>query len=186
MRFAPFAQVKPWSGLAHLHMLVIMTHAHTHESGATPRRRPVTYTHAHEPVSPENRWWQYVCMISKDASPSEVGRVIGANQSTVHRWRSTSPSVAAVRSFAHSYDRPVLEAFVAAGFLSDEEVAGVVGEQTTEALQASTAQLRAVADRIYELARMVSGPAEEAAERATGPARRAAELLYKSTGGTEK
>jgi hypothetical protein len=80
----------------------------------------------------------------------------------------------------------VLEAFVAAGFLTDDEVAGVVGEQTTEALQASTAQLRAVADRIYELARMVSGPAEEAAERATGPARRAAELLYKSTGGTEK
>lgn len=70
---------------------------------------------------PAHGWWAYVLSTSENATPSEIARKIGVSQSSVWRWKESSPSVAGVRSFAQGYERPVLEAFVHAGFLRPEE-----------------------------------------------------------------
>lgn len=69
-------------------------------------------------------WWEYVQRIAGTSSPSEIGRQTGLGPSSVSRWVVSSPKPDSVRQFAHAYHRPVLEAFVAADFLTEEE-AGV-------------------------------------------------------------
>ncbi|MCC5574558.1 hypothetical protein IMZ11_02745 [Microtetraspora sp. AC03309] len=69
-------------------------------------------------------WWEYVQRVAGTASPSEIGRRTGIGQSSVGRWQLSSPKVESVAAFAKAYERPVLEAFIAAGFLTEEE-AGV-------------------------------------------------------------
>jgi hypothetical protein len=66
-------------------------------------------------------WWEYVQRIAGTASPSEISRRTGIGQSSVGRWGSSSPKPESVAAFARAYERPVLEAFVAAGFLTEEE-----------------------------------------------------------------
>lgn len=66
-------------------------------------------------------WWEYVQRIAGTASPSEISRRTGIGQSSIGRWGSSSPKPENVAVFARAYERPVLEAFVAAGFLTEEE-----------------------------------------------------------------
>lgn len=66
-------------------------------------------------------WWEYVQRIAGTSSPSEIGRRTGIGQSSIGRWDSSSPKPESVATFARTYERPVLEAFVAAGFLTEEE-----------------------------------------------------------------
>lgn len=66
-------------------------------------------------------WWEYVQRIAKTNSPSEIGRRTGIGQSSIGRWDSASPKPESVSAFARAYGRPVLEAFVEAGFLTKEE-----------------------------------------------------------------
>jgi transcriptional regulator with XRE-family HTH domain len=71
----------------------------------------------------ETSWSRYVKRTSRNASGSEIEAVTGIGQSTVSRWlvSATLPSPAHAAKFAHSYGGNVLEAFVAAGFLTEEE-----------------------------------------------------------------
>jgi transcriptional regulator with XRE-family HTH domain len=73
-------------------------------------------------------WREYVAKVSRGDKQSEVARKTGIDQTTISRWLSSSSarserriSSQAVRAFAHGYNRPVLEAFVAADFLTPEE-----------------------------------------------------------------
>lgn len=66
-------------------------------------------------------WWEYVEQISGGISQSAIGERMGMSQSAVGRWKTSSPTPAAVAGFARAFNRPVLEAFVAAGFLTEEE-----------------------------------------------------------------
>lgn len=66
-------------------------------------------------------WWEYVQRIAGTASPSEISRKTGIGQSSIGRWGSSSPKPESIATFAEAYGRPVLEAFVAAGFLTDEQ-----------------------------------------------------------------
>jgi transcriptional regulator with XRE-family HTH domain len=50
-----------------------------------------------------------------------IGERMNMSQSAVGRWKSSSPKPETVAAFARAFDRPVLEAFVAAGFLTEEE-----------------------------------------------------------------
>jgi transcriptional regulator with XRE-family HTH domain len=50
-----------------------------------------------------------------------IGQRMGMSQSAVGRWKSSSPKPAAVASFARAFGRPLVEAFVGAGFLSEDE-----------------------------------------------------------------
>lgn len=69
-------------------------------------------------------WRQYLETLTAGESASAVARRIGVDQSTVSRWRrGTTGGVTAERAaeLARAYGRPVLEALVAAGFLSPDE-----------------------------------------------------------------
>jgi transcriptional regulator with XRE-family HTH domain len=100
---------------------------------------------------PASDWWSYVLRTSANGSPSEIARRIGVSQSSVWRWKESSPSVTGVRAFAQGYDRPVLEAFVAAGFLWPDECWG------TGHPNPST-ELTLLARRITEIAKVVMDP----------------------------
>lgn len=68
-------------------------------------------------------WWDYVQQVAKGAKQAEIAEKAGVNQVTVSRWKKGADSARPenVAAFARAYDRPVLEAFVAAGFLTAEE-----------------------------------------------------------------
>jgi transcriptional regulator with XRE-family HTH domain len=71
----------------------------------------------------DTTWSRYVRRISGASSGSEIAARTRVGQSTVSRWLndSTSPSTAQAAKFAQTYGANVLEAFVAAGFLTEEE-----------------------------------------------------------------
>jgi DNA-binding transcriptional regulator YdaS (Cro superfamily) len=68
----------------------------------------------------DTTWAMYVRALSKDEPQDLVGRKVGINGSTVNRWRNGSRpgKPAEVAAFAIAYGGNVLEAFVAAGFLT--------------------------------------------------------------------
>lgn len=73
------------------------------------------------------QWTQYVRRVIGDDKQVEVSRKTGVDQTTISRWLKPEPgkerriSSQAVARFARGYDRPVLEAFVVAGFLTERE-----------------------------------------------------------------
>lgn len=70
----------------------------------------------------DSNWARYVRRISGDAGGSQIEQKTGIGQSNVSRWfTGTTPTPAHAAKFAQSYDGNVLEAFVAAGFLTREE-----------------------------------------------------------------
>lgn len=78
-------------------------------------------------------WWQYVTAVGGGASQAAIARRAGLSPATVSRWQSSEPHPRNVAAFALAYGRPVLEAFVAAGFLTDEQArAQVVRIDPTE------------------------------------------------------
>ena len=71
-------------------------------------------------------WPEYVRRLSRGDNQVTIEARTSIDQGTVSRWLNgkTTPSPAQAAKFAQSYDGNVLEAFVAAGFLTAEE-AGV-------------------------------------------------------------
>ena len=71
-------------------------------------------------------WATYVrAVVGKDRQV-DIAAKTGVDQGTVSRWlhrgeNITRPAAEAVRAFAAAYNRPALEAFVAAGFLEPDE-----------------------------------------------------------------
>ncbi|WP_141575962.1 helix-turn-helix transcriptional regulator [Actinomadura sp. WMMA1423] len=70
----------------------------------------------------DRTWWQYVVRHAGTENQSEIARRIGRDQSSLNKWpQGAKPRVESVRAFAEAYRRPILEAMVAAGILSEEE-----------------------------------------------------------------
>jgi hypothetical protein len=69
-------------------------------------------------------WWQYVSQVAGTATPSEIARRVGLTPSSVSRWQLSTPKPETAAAFARAYDRPVIEALIAAGVVTAEE-AGV-------------------------------------------------------------
>lgn len=66
-------------------------------------------------------WWEYVQRVSGGATNTAIAELIGVTPSSVARWKDSRPDPARARDFAIAFDRPVLEAFIEAGFLTAEE-----------------------------------------------------------------
>lgn len=67
-------------------------------------------------------WSEYVESAAGTTNQSEISRRTGVSQASVSRWfDGSTPSPAHAALFAQTYDRNVLEAFVAAGFLTQAE-----------------------------------------------------------------
>src|SRR5687768_9347092 len=72
---------------------------------------------------PHMTWPEYVRRLSRGDNQVAIEARTSIDQGTVSRWLrgKTTPSPAQAAKFAQSYDGNVLEAFVAAGFLTAEE-----------------------------------------------------------------
>ena len=67
-------------------------------------------------------WWTYVADASGTESPKEMSARTGIDGPNFSRWKAGHvPKVDLVAKFARAYRRPVLEAFIAAGFLTEDE-----------------------------------------------------------------
>lgn len=67
-------------------------------------------------------WWQYVTRTSGTESPKAMAASTGIDGPNFSRWKAGHvPKVEMVAQFARAYHRPVLESFVAAGFLTAAE-----------------------------------------------------------------
>jgi transcriptional regulator with XRE-family HTH domain len=68
-------------------------------------------------------WTEYVKATAGADLQNEIARKMGVDQSTASRWLRGAPAgkPSNVAAFAKAYGRPVLEAFVAAGFLTDDD-----------------------------------------------------------------
>ena len=75
-------------------------------------------------------WWTYVTQTSGTDSPKEMQARTGIDGPNFSRWKGGhTPKVGMVAEFARAYGRPVLDAFVAAEFLTAAEA----GQQTAAA-----------------------------------------------------
>lgn len=69
-----------------------------------------------------NSWWSYVEGTLDGDSALEAGRKAGFDSSAFTRWKKGArPDVDFVVRFARAYERPVVEAIAAAGFITDAE-----------------------------------------------------------------
>lgn len=71
-------------------------------------------------------WRNYVLRTVGRDRNVDIHRKTGLTQGTISRWLSFNtnhhgPSIEAIRAFARAYDRPILEALVAAELLTKEE-----------------------------------------------------------------
>jgi transcriptional regulator with XRE-family HTH domain len=73
-------------------------------------------------------WWEYVQRASGHVTQKDIAEATGIEQSSISRWKvdQTRPKADAAVAFARGYGRPPVEALVAAGYLSEKEVSGVV------------------------------------------------------------
>lgn len=103
------------------------------------------------------QWSEYVRRVVGRDKQTDVARKTGIDQTTISRWLNPSQRGPAARissqnvaRFARGYGRPVLEAFVVAGFLTADE-AGMTTAEPTDLGQVADADL------IAELQRRVMG-----------------------------
>lgn len=77
---------------------------------------------------PAVTWSEYVRATIGSDQQVEAARKTSVNQTTISRWLNGGQAGAVdnVAAFARGYRRPVLEAFLAAGFLSPEEAGATV------------------------------------------------------------
>lgn len=68
-------------------------------------------------------WWDYVGRIANGATQDKIARLVDVTGPTIGRWKTSAPRPENVAAFARAYGRPVLEAFIAAGFLTEEDAA---------------------------------------------------------------
>jgi hypothetical protein len=68
------------------------------------------------------KWWQYVTKTIRKDTYSSAAKRVGVDKSAFTRWKNGArPDPNLVVKFARNYNRNVLEALVAAGFLTEEE-----------------------------------------------------------------
>lgn len=65
-------------------------------------------------------WWEYVTQIG-GVNQTATAIKLGVSTATANRWQKTAPKPESGTAFACAYNRPILEAFVAAGFLIAKE-----------------------------------------------------------------
>lgn len=92
-------------------------------------------------------WYDYVKAVVPDVPKKEIAAASGVDSSTVSRWSSgLAPKPEDVAAFTRAYKRPVLEAFVAAGFLTEEEA----GVQPVARLDLSKVEVRRLLREVQE------------------------------------
>ena len=85
-----------------------------------------------------NLWAAYVAVVVPSGERQEdTGKRVGQTQATISRWlngKAAPDEAAAVAAFAKAYNRNVLEAFVAAGFITEAEAGRGLPAESRRAL----------------------------------------------------
>lgn len=66
-------------------------------------------------------WWNYVRETAGTDNQADIARKVGVSQPSISQWRTSTPKPESVRAFAQAYGRPVVEAVIAAGILTEKE-----------------------------------------------------------------
>jgi transcriptional regulator with XRE-family HTH domain len=70
------------------------------------------------------RWWLYVESVGRGAQQNEIAARADLDNSLLTRWKKgQAPAPQHVLKFARAYGRNVLEAFVAAEYITDDDAA---------------------------------------------------------------
>lgn len=79
----------------------------------------------------DSAWWRYVVTVTGAATQKAIAAATGIDQSSISRWQRDkhTPRAEAAVAFARAYNRSPVEALIAAGYLTSEDL-GVV-ELTT-------------------------------------------------------
>ena len=79
---------------------------------------PADHAYAHDVIDTES-FWSYVSRIAGDVQNREIAAIVGVDSSSISRWKTgEQPRVKNVLSFAKAYNRPPVEALIAAGYLN--------------------------------------------------------------------
>lgn len=106
-------------------------------------------------VNEQMRWSTYIDATSGGAKNSEIARRVGVDPATVGRWRTgmTDPNPRQVVAYARAFDRPSVEALIAAGYITAEEAGVPVSDAPADPLAGvSTRNLLAEALRRVDAA----------------------------------
>ena len=110
------------------------------------------------------RWIKYVGSVTGGETQAVIGQRAGVSAATISRWSVAAPRPENVAAFARAYERPVLEAFVAAGFLTQEEAGERPFAKADLSSFSNEELLQEIGSRLdqqdaYELAAYVEDPA---------------------------
>lgn len=98
-------------------------------------------------------WWKYVQTHARGESNAAIAKRLSISASSIGRWVNGGVDPVRAADFARAYERPVLEAFVAAGFLTEAEAkARIVIDKTAGAHSLSNEEL------VQEITRRLSVP----------------------------
>jgi transcriptional regulator with XRE-family HTH domain len=94
-------------------------------------------------------WWEYVATVTGSAAQKEIAAATGIDQSSISRWQrgAITPRAEAVVALARAYGRSPVEALIAAGYLTTEDL-GVVelttltGDLTSASVDSLLSELR--------------------------------------------
>lgn len=109
------------------------------------------------------RWVNYVNSVVGTDTQALIGQKTGVSAATISRWSVFAPKPENVAAFARAYRRPVLEAFIAAGFLSEEEAGQQPAAKASAASLSNDELLEELKERLdqqndYELAAHMGDP----------------------------
>lgn len=69
-----------------------------------------------------SKWWPYVIKVAGESSQLSIATKAGINPSNITRWKNgCRPAADIAVAFARAYRRPVLEALVASGYITEDE-----------------------------------------------------------------
>lgn len=96
-------------------------------------------------------WWEYVQRVSAHAPNKDIAAVTAMDASAITRWKKgEKPRAESVVAFARGYRRPAVEALLAAGYLTQEDL-----EPQTVEIRGSAADLTDI-DLLTEMQRRLA------------------------------
>ncbi len=128
--------------------------------------RLATCVHSKTPNVESMPWWTYVQRTASGDTNLAISEQVGISAPSVGRWsKGMLPDVSTAAAFARAYNRPVLEAFIAAGFLTPEEASERPSATPSLATLTEVDMLEEVLQRLKLKEKTDHDPAGEKSER---------------------
>lgn len=80
-------------------------------------------------------WWDYVQSVTRGRTNVAIADLVGVTPSSVGKWKESLPHPVQAAAFARAFDRPVIEAFVYAGYLTEDEAGALPGTALPDVTQ---------------------------------------------------